>query len=112
MVRLQLVWSDEPVPIIQSDGIDANEIEEWDAENPAVSEEETYRYHGQWHINVCQYINPDDAVPVEIGIYNCWSRDSAHSPIRHTSDLASMVWVPTLLEVHRTSKSSYSISLP
>jgi hypothetical protein len=42
MVRLQLVWSDEPVLIIQSDGIDANEIEEWDAENPAVSEEETH----------------------------------------------------------------------
>lgn len=43
MVRLQLVWSDEPVLIIQSDGIDANEIEEWDAEYPAVSEEETHR---------------------------------------------------------------------
>ena len=46
MVRLQLVWSDEPVPIIQSDGIDANEIEEWDAENPAVSEKETHGNHG------------------------------------------------------------------
>ena len=52
MVRLQLVWSDEPVPIIQSDGIDANEIEEWNAENPAVSEEETHRNHAEWHINV------------------------------------------------------------
>lgn len=112
MVHLQLLGSDEPVLIIQSDSVDTEKIEERNAENPAVSEEETYRYHGQWHINVCQYINPDDAVSVEIGIYNCWSRDSAHSPIRHTSDLASMEWVPTLLEVHRTSKSSYSISLP
>ena len=112
MVHFQLLRSDEPVPIIQSDSVDTEEIKERNTENPAVSEEETYRYHGQWHINVCQYINPDDAVPVGIGIYNCWSRDNAHSPIRHTSDLASMVWVPTLIEVHRTSKSSYSISLP
>ena len=43
MVRLQLVWSDEPVLIIQPDGIDANEIEEWDAENPAILKEETHR---------------------------------------------------------------------
>lgn len=42
MVCLQLVWSDEPVLIIQSDGIDANEIKEWDAEYPAVSEKETH----------------------------------------------------------------------
>lgn len=112
MVHLQLLGSDEPVLIIQSDSVYTEEIKERNAEYPAVSEEETYRYHGQWHINVCQYINPDDAVPVQIGIYNCWSRDNAHSPIRHTSDLTSMVWVPTLLEVHRTSKSSYSISLP
>lgn len=68
MVRLQLVWSDEPVPIIQSDGIDANEIEEWNAENPAVSEEETHRNHAEWHINVCQEVNPDDAVSVIIRI--------------------------------------------
>lgn len=112
MVHLQLLGSDEPVLIIQSDCVDTEKIKERNTEYPAVSEEETYRYHGQWHINVCQYINPDDAVSVEIGIYNCWSRDSAHSPIRRTSDLASMEWVPTLLEVHRTSKSSYSISLP
>lgn len=112
MVHLQLLGSDEPVLIIQSDSVDTEKIKERNAEYPAVSEEETYRYHGQWHINVCQYINPDDAVSVEIGIYNCWSRDSVHSPIRRTSDLASMEWVPTLLEVHRTSKSSYSISLP
>lgn len=112
MVHLQLLGSDEPVLIIQSDSVYTEKIEERNAEYPAVSEEETYRYHGQWHINVCQYINPDDAVPVQIGIYNCWSRDSAHSPIRRTSGLASMVWVPTSIEVHRTSKSSYFISLP
>ena len=112
MVHLQLLGSDEPVLIIQSDSVDTEKIKERNAEYPAVSEEETYRYHGQWHINVCQYINPDDAVPVEIGIYNCWPRDSAHSPIRRTSGLTSMVWVPTLIGVHRTSKSSYSISLP
>lgn len=41
MVHLQLFWSDEPVLVIQSDGIDAEEIEEWDAEYPAVSEKET-----------------------------------------------------------------------
>lgn len=91
MVHLQLLGSDEPVLIIQSDSVDTEEIEERNAENPAVLKEETYRYHGQWHIDVRQHINPDDAVPVEIGIYNCWSRDSAHSPIRHTSDLTSMV---------------------
>lgn len=68
MVRLQLVWCDEPVLIIQSDGIDANEIEEWDAENPAVSEEETHRDHAEWHINICQEVNPDDAVSVIIRI--------------------------------------------
>ena len=112
MVHLQLLGSDEPVLIIQSDSVDTEKIEERNAEYPAVSEEETYRYHGQWHVDVRQHINPDDAVPVEIGIYNCWSRDNAHSPIRHTSDLTSMVWVPTLIEVHRTSKSSYSTSLP
>jgi hypothetical protein len=42
MVHLQLFWSDEPVLVIQSDGIDAEEIEEWDAEYPAVSEKETH----------------------------------------------------------------------
>ena len=68
MVHFQLLWSDEPVMVIKSDGIDAKEIEERNSIDPAVSEKETYRYHGQWHINVCQYINPDDAVPVEIGI--------------------------------------------
>lgn len=68
MVHFQLLRSDEPVPIIQSDSVDTEEIKERNTENPAVSEEETYRNHGQWHINVCQYINPDDAVPVEIGI--------------------------------------------
>jgi hypothetical protein len=46
MVHFQLLWSDEPVMVIQSDGIDANEIEEWDAENPAVSEKETHGNHG------------------------------------------------------------------
>lgn len=39
MVHFQLFWSDEPVAIVESDGIDANEIEERYAEYPAVSEE-------------------------------------------------------------------------
>lgn len=46
MVHSQLLWSDEPVTVIQSNGIDANEIEEWDTENPAVSEKETHGNHG------------------------------------------------------------------
>lgn len=46
MVHFKLLWSDEPVMVIQSDGIDANEIKEWDAENPAVSEKETHGNHG------------------------------------------------------------------
>lgn len=46
MVHHQLLGSDEPVLIIQSDSVDTEEIEERNAENPAVSEEETYRYHG------------------------------------------------------------------
>lgn len=46
MVHFQLLWSDEPVTVIQSDGVHANEIEEWDAENPAVSEKETHGNHG------------------------------------------------------------------
>ena len=112
MVHFQLLWSDEPVTVIQSDSVDTEEIKERNTENPAVSEEETYRYHGQWHINVCQYINPDDAVTVIVGIQDNRSRDNAHSPILHTNGQASTVWVSTLLEVHRTSKSSYSISLP
>lgn len=112
MVHLQLLGSDEPVLIIQSDSVDTEKIEKRNAVNPAVSEKETHRYHTQWHVDVCKYINPDNAAPVEIGIYNCWSRDSAHSPIRRTSDLTSMVWVPTSIGVHRISKSSYSISLP
>lgn len=73
MVRLQLVWSDEPVPIIQPDGIDANEIEEWDAENPAVLKEETHRNHAERHINICQKVNPDDAASVAGCIKYCRS---------------------------------------
>lgn len=46
MVHSQLLWGDDPVTVIQSDGIDANEIEEWDAENPAVSEKEAHGNHG------------------------------------------------------------------
>ena len=68
MVRLQLLWSDKPVLIIQSDGIDANEIEEWDAENPAVSEEEAHWYHTEGHINICQKIDPDDTTTIIIRI--------------------------------------------
>jgi hypothetical protein len=46
MVHFQLLWSDEPVLIIQSDGIDAQEIEERNAIYPAVSEKETHGNHG------------------------------------------------------------------
>lgn len=64
MVHLQLLGSDEPVLIIQSDGVDAKEIEERDAEYPAVSEEEAHWYHADWHIHVCQKVNPDDTISV------------------------------------------------
>lgn len=46
MVHSQLLWGDEPVTVIQSDGIDANEIEERNAIYPAVSEKETHGNHG------------------------------------------------------------------
>lgn len=68
MVHLQLVWSDKPVLIIQSDSVDAKEIEERDAEYPAVSEEEAHWYHADWHIHVCQKVNPDDTISVIIRI--------------------------------------------
>lgn len=56
MVHLQLLGSDEPVLIIQSDSVYTEKIEERNAEYPAVSEEETYRYHTQWHVDICNYI--------------------------------------------------------
>lgn len=68
MVCLQLLWSDKPVLIIQSDGVDANEIEEWNTEYPAVSEEEAHRYHTEGHINICQKIDPDDTTTVIVCI--------------------------------------------
>lgn len=68
MVHLQLLRSDEPVLIIQSDSVDTEKIKERNTENPAVSEEETHRDHAEWHINVCQEVNPDDAVSVIIRI--------------------------------------------
>lgn len=46
MVHSQLLWGDEPVTVIQSDGIDANEIEERNAIYPAVVEEKTHGNHG------------------------------------------------------------------
>jgi hypothetical protein len=46
MVHLQLLGSDEPVLIIQSDSVDTKEIKERNAINPAVSEKETNRNHG------------------------------------------------------------------
>jgi hypothetical protein len=52
MVHLQLLGSDEPVLIIQSDSVDTEEIKERNAEYPAVSEEVTYRQHTQWHVDV------------------------------------------------------------
>ena len=73
MVRLQLVWSDEPVLIIQSDGIDAKEIEEWNAKYPAVLKEETNWKHAERHIDICQKVNPDDAASVAGCIKYCRS---------------------------------------
>lgn len=46
MVHFQLLWSDEPVMVIKSDGIYAKEIEERDSIDPAVSEKETHGNHG------------------------------------------------------------------
>lgn len=43
MVHLQLIGSDEPVLIIQSDSVDTEKIKERNTEYPAVSEEETHR---------------------------------------------------------------------
>ena len=68
MVHLQLFWSDEPVLVIQSDGIDAEEIEEWDAEYPAVFKEVTHWNHAERHIDVCQKVNPDDTATVIVCI--------------------------------------------
>lgn len=90
MVRLQLVWSDEPVLIIQSDGIDANEIEEWDSENPAVSEEETYRNHAERHINICQEVNPDDAAAVIVCIK--YGRSSIMPIVPYTIPMPQHQW--------------------
>lgn len=64
MVHLQLLGSDEPVLIIQSDSVDTEKIKERDTEYPAVSEEETHWYHADWHIHVCQKVNPDDTISV------------------------------------------------
>lgn len=64
MVHLQLLGSDEPVLIIQSDSVDTEKIKERDAEYPAVSEEEAHWYHADWHIHVCQKVNPDDTISV------------------------------------------------
>ena len=46
MVHFQLLWSNEPVMVIKSDGIYAKEIEERNAVDPAVSEKETHGNHG------------------------------------------------------------------
>lgn len=64
MVHLQLLGSDEPVLIIQSDSVDTEKIKERNTEYPAVSEEETHWYHADWHIHVCQKVNPDDTISV------------------------------------------------
>ena len=45
MVHFQLIWSDEPVMVIKSDGIDATAIEERNSIDPAVSEKETHGNH-------------------------------------------------------------------
>lgn len=91
MVHFQLIGSHEPVLIVESDGVDAKEVEERNAEYPAVFEEETNWNHAERHINICQKVNPDDTAAVIGCIKYCWSRDSAHSPILHTSDPTSVV---------------------
>lgn len=45
MVHFKLLWSDEPVMVIKSNGIDAKEIEERNAIDPAVFEKETNGNH-------------------------------------------------------------------
>lgn len=52
MVHLQLFGCDEPVLIVQTDGVDAKEIEEWNTEYPAVFEKETHWNHTQRHVDV------------------------------------------------------------
>lgn len=52
MVHLELFGRDEPVLIVQSDGVDAKEIEEWNAEYPAVFEKETNWKHAEGHVDV------------------------------------------------------------
>ena len=74
MVHFQLLWSNEPVLIVQSDGVDANEIEEWNAEYPAVFEKETNWNHAERHINICQKVYPDDTASVVGCIKYCRSR--------------------------------------
>ena len=82
MVHFQLVWSDEPVLIIQSDGVDAKEIKERDAEYPAVSEEEAHWYHTDWHIHVCQKVNPDDTISVIIRKFGQLLAYPVQSPVK------------------------------
>lgn len=60
--------------IVQSDGVDANEIEEWNAEYPAVFEKETNWNHAERHINICQKVYPDDTASVVGCIKYCRSR--------------------------------------
>ena len=74
MVHLQLVGRDEPVLIVQSDGIDAKEIDEWNSEYPAVFKEKAHWNHAERHINICQKVNPDDTASVVGSIKYCWSR--------------------------------------
>ena len=74
MVHFQLLWSHEPVLIVESDGVDAKEVEERNAEYPAVFEEETNWNHAERHINICQKVNPDDTAAIVGCIKYCWSR--------------------------------------
>ena len=67
-MHLQLFGSDEPVSVIQPDGIDAKEIEERYAEYPTILEEEADRNHGQRHIHVSQDVKPDDAVAIALRV--------------------------------------------
>ena len=90
MVHLQLLRSDEPVMIIQSDSVDTEKIKERNTEYPAVSEEETHRCHEEWHINVCHEVNPDDTVSVIIRIK--YGRSSTMPIVPYTIPVPQHQW--------------------
>lgn len=49
---IHLLWTDEPVSVVETDGVDAEEIDEWNSKYPAIVEEIAGRNHRQRHINI------------------------------------------------------------